>query len=258
MLKDKEEFLRQKKGIRNEADETAQQLINIYRQLSVLGDEAADRYNKQLLSKVNADVLASFKTIPGGEEVRDYYNFLTNKENVEDENADASSNDELNTLLPKVEEISPLWESYQLPQAGAIPVVNATPMVQSVQPATEVVTKTVQVQVGLDQDKVNQMVQSLKEKSQTDLTQVFRDVVIDSNIDVMHTRIQGIATQVQNILSEVFNQISSGLDSCQVEKKQTVIAQNEPTKKRSSFGLSFKNMRRRADHKFSVDMTDEE
>ena len=46
---DKEEFLRQKKGIRNEADMTAQQLVNIYRQLAVLGEGATKRYNEQLL-----------------------------------------------------------------------------------------------------------------------------------------------------------------------------------------------------------------
>ena len=43
MSNDKEEFLRQKKGIRNEADMTAQQLVNIYRQLAVLGEGATKR-----------------------------------------------------------------------------------------------------------------------------------------------------------------------------------------------------------------------
>ena len=62
MLKDKEEFLRRKKGVRNDADVVAQQVINIYRQLSVLGSEATQRYNEQLLQQVNSDVLASFKT----------------------------------------------------------------------------------------------------------------------------------------------------------------------------------------------------
>ena len=63
-MKDKEEFLRRKKGVRNQADVVAQQLINIYRQLSILGEGATERYNKQLLEQVNPDVLSSFKTIP--------------------------------------------------------------------------------------------------------------------------------------------------------------------------------------------------
>ena len=62
MAKDKEEFLRRKKGIRNEADMTAQRLVNVYRQLSVLGENALERYNKELLEK-HVETLLSINAI---------------------------------------------------------------------------------------------------------------------------------------------------------------------------------------------------
>ena len=127
MVKDKEEFLRRKKGIRNEADVMAQQLINIYRQLSVLGEGAEERYKEQLLREVNADVLASFRVIPGGDEVREYYAFLTNTNLDADDDQSALNSDTLEDCLPKVEEISPLWSSYQLPVAHVARTVVADP-----------------------------------------------------------------------------------------------------------------------------------
>ena len=67
-IKRKEVFIRKKKGIRSEADVLAQRLINIYRQLGVLGADATEKYNQMLLKEVTPEVMVSFRSIPGGEE----------------------------------------------------------------------------------------------------------------------------------------------------------------------------------------------
>ena len=104
IFKGKEEFLKQKKEQRSQTDLMAQQLINIYRQLNVLGGEATQKYNQQLIREASPDVLSALHLIPGGDEVREYYTFLTRTQ-LEDV---SSFDDAANGLLPAPEEISPI------------------------------------------------------------------------------------------------------------------------------------------------------
>lgn len=265
MANDKEEFLRRKKGIRNEADITAQQLINIYRQLSFLGEGATQRYNAQLLRQINPDVMASFKTIPGGEEVREYYNFLTHKDDQkEDKNLVPSNN--LDDLLPQPEEISPLWMSYQMPQmvnmpmpmpdATAVPSVNQD---MSFQPKdVSVVTKTVEVKVGFDEQKVQQSLAELFERQKQIFEKAFNGIIIDSNIEVMNANLKQASKQVMDDLQNMKEQISDILSQSKVDSTPVLISETEETKKKPLSVSSIRNVRRKSEHKFSVDMSEEE
>lgn len=265
MSNDKEEFLRRKKGIRNEADMTAQQLINIYRQLAVLGEGATKRYNEQLLRQVNPDVLSSFKTIPGGEEVRDYYNFLTHKDNDAEEQYSPSDND-LNDLLPQPEEISPLWESYQMPHVVSVPMDQTMPSTAPENNAVSVagpkevsvITKTVEVKVGFDEQKVKQSLSDLLKKQKQMFEKAFNGIIIDSNIEVMNANLKQASKQIVDGFQNMESQIGSILAEAKVDGTPVVVSQTEETKRKPISVASIKNVRKKSEHKFSVDMSDEE
>ena len=277
MQNDKEEFLRRRKGVRNEADMTAQQLINIYRQLGVLGEDATARYNEQLLRQVNADILTSFKTIPGGEEVRDYYNFLTHKD-TQSEDKDVSSNNDLDDLLPQPEEISPLWMSYQMPQMVNMPApmpsaavtavpasasVSAVPQEQTTvftpqQKEVSVITKTVEVKVGFDEQKVKQGFSTLLNEQKEAFSKAFQGIIIDSNIEVMNANLKQASKQIMESLEKMSTQIGNILAESKVDGTPVVVSQTEETKKKPLSASSIKNVRRKSEHKFSVDMSEEE
>ena len=53
----------------------AQRLINIFRQLHILNEDAVQKYNNMLL-QASPDVIKYLPSLPGGEEVREYLSFI--------------------------------------------------------------------------------------------------------------------------------------------------------------------------------------
>ncbi|MBO5997740.1 MAG: hypothetical protein J6P93_04365 [Alphaproteobacteria bacterium] len=220
----KEEFLRRKKEAFSDIDMAAQQLTNIYRQLSVLGDEATERFNQQLLRDANPEVLAALKTIPGGEEVRDYYHFLTHTDfDSADSVFDKSPEDAIDAMLPKPDQISPVWETFGISnvQGGAgdrqkpiqMSVVNpirASVITSSVGGAADPLGagSFVPQQSPVDFDALQNDINEAYEKQKAEIIQSLNFIVIDSNIEKMH---QNLKTATNTIM-ECLDQLKADLD----------------------------------------------
>ena len=87
-------FLQQRNSKGNATMQEAQKLVNLYRLLSFLGENFVDEYNAMLLN-VSDEVLMTLNAIVGGQEVRQYFDFLTQdkrKEEMSDESETLSQN----------------------------------------------------------------------------------------------------------------------------------------------------------------------
>ena len=115
----KKDFFEKEKNTET-PDIVAQRLVNVYRQLSVLGEGCVPAFNKMLIDAGTPEVLVAMKGIPGGDELREYVDFVQNQEQVRHEEEQQEQNDETGTerLLPKAEEISPLWDMMTPVYAG--------------------------------------------------------------------------------------------------------------------------------------------
>lgn len=107
----KKDFFEKEKNTET-PDIVAQRLVNVYRQLSVLGEASVPAFNKMLMDAGTPEVLVAMKGIPGGDELREYVDFVQNQEQVRQEEEQKEQNEDAGTerLLPKAEEISPLWD----------------------------------------------------------------------------------------------------------------------------------------------------
>ena len=281
----REEFIRRKKDARSEVDMIAQQLTNIYRQLPVLGEEAGEKFNQQLLRQANPEVLACLKTIPGGEELREYYNFLTHTETDEtDSPFGKSPEDIIDGMLPKAEQLSPVWETFgiaNVPGASSAPqkpiqmsVVNPirASVITSLANAPDNKTlgplgplSSAPQQSKVDFPSMQKDIDEAYEKQKTEIMQALNFIVIDSNIEKMHQNLKvAINTvtesldQLKGDLGKIINDVSEKAafpeisDSEKDEKPKTEIEQESekitPEKPRKS----------KSGQKFSVDMTDNE
>ncbi len=273
-LKGKEEFIRRQKGVRSEADIAAQQLINIYRQLSVLGEEATQKYNQQLIRQINPEVVASLKTIPGGEEVHDYYNFLahTDVQGNKDSPLDTQS-DVLNSLLPSAEQLSPLWATYG---------TSGQPLKTVIQTSGEPLAVSVQSREmasqgdsfggnssfgggssfparGVDMDKLRQVLTEQVEKQKESIRHIFECIVIDSDIEKMHQNLKNAVGNVMEQLDTQKEKLPDILDELKSSVKASApVTETSENRKKMGSNVSYKNLRRKSEHKFSVDMSEEE
>lgn len=279
----REEFIRRKKDARSEVDMTAQQLTNIYRQLNILGEDAAERFNQQLLREANPEVLASLKTIPGGEEVRDYYNFLTHTDIDEDSSPyGKTQEDVIEGSLPSAEQMAPIWETFGMAsvQGGSsdrqhpiqMSVVN--PIRASV--ITSLANPREQLAAGLSagmpaaaavpqQSKVDFV--ALKKdideaygKQKSEIMQALNYIVIDSNIEKMHqnlkSAINGVAESLDKMegdLKKIIEDVSEKAAFPEFDDDEKEV--KEPASEKAPVE---KTHRSKGGQKFSVDMTDNE
>lgn len=280
--KRKEEFLKRKKGLRSEADITAQQLTNIYRQLAILGDNATQRYNQQLIKDVNPEVLTALRTIPGGEEVRDYYSFLTHTE-IEDSDGSYLQTEEnvINNLLPKPEQMSPIWESFGMSGLAAgtntqkpIPMTVVNPIRASVVTANgstngisaaseNIVIKQSDVDFTGLLDKLN----IAFEKQKTDVMQALNFIVIDSNIEKMHQNLKNAIIRVSEAMDNLKDEMNK--EVLQTKEKsvfpaieETILTSSkelEKSEEDKKAQMHLEKFRKtKIGPKFSVDITEEE
>ena len=274
----REEFIRRKKNAHSEADTIAQQLTNIYRQLSVLGEDASELFNKQLLGQANPDVLASLKSIPGGEEVRDYYNFLTNAGTDEsDSSYGKSQEDIIDGMLPKAEQISPVWETFGIacvPGTSAnvqksiqTPVVNPVPTPSI--PSFPSIPQHLSLNPAPQQNKIDfssllKNIEDACEKQKSKITQTLNFIVIDSDIETMHQNLKVAADSVAESLDRLKNDLVKIVNNADGKTTVPGTFTSEKSEQKSALepetekNTTEKNYRNRTGQKFSVDMTDNE
>ncbi|MBO7332185.1 MAG: hypothetical protein J6U64_00790, partial [Alphaproteobacteria bacterium] len=92
----KKDFFEKEKNTET-PDIVAQRLVNVYRQLSVLGEGCVPAFNKMLIDAGTPEVLVAMKGIPGGDELREYVDFVQNQEQVRHEEEQQAQNDEMGT-----------------------------------------------------------------------------------------------------------------------------------------------------------------
>jgi len=276
IFKGKEEFLKQKKEQRSQTDLMAQQLINIYRQLNVLGGEATQKYNQQLIREASPDVLSALHSIPGGDEVREYYTFLTRTQ-IEDV---SSFDDGTNGLLPAPEEISPIWETFGMgggvssQKPIAMEVVNpirASVVATSLGGGMPVSNGAV-VSSNVDFQALHSEMSNAFEAKKNQIMQALNFIVIDSNIEKMHQNLKGAISQVLKSLDELKNGLNKSVAVAKEkaefvelsEKKQEVgqVALNSSSgspKQETEENVSLDKFRKtKMQPKFSVDIEEEE
>lgn len=275
----RDEFLKRKKKYEERPEDVAQRLANIYRQLYVMDEQATQKYNALLLETATDEILTALKSIPAGEEIREYYAFLkksANKGENGDEDLDEDEEDEdednttdeayINANLPKAEELSPLWQSFG--SVVATGTITAQPNIVVAQPSSvsanvsmppqqpqQPVVKTVYVEknVSLDSDKLKQDVTSLLNAYQERVMSSLKTIVIDSDIDKMHQNIKKAIDKVQQNSSTIYSE----LDDLLGKENYLVEDENEPVRKKTS---SFKQLNKikKQKHKYSVDMDEED
>ena len=280
--KRKEEFIKRKKGLRTQADITAQQLTNIYRQLIVLGDEATERYNQQLIREVNPDVLAALRTIPGGEEVRDYYSFLTHTQ-IDDSDTSYLQTDDgiINTLLPKPDQMSPIWESFGMSGFSAgvnpqkpIPMTVVNPIKASVVTANvgvnsnDTAASNIVIQKSdVDFTGLQKKLDEAFEKQKNDILQALNFIVIDSNIEKMHQNLKNAVLKVvesMDGMKEAFTQeiLQTKEKSAFPAIDETILPAKKETPKEVAEQKSASDLEKfrkaKIGPKFSVDIAEEE
>ncbi len=75
-------FLKQRNSKTNDAIQEAQRLVNLYRVLGAFGSDFVDKYNTMLLHTPD-DVQMSFNALVGGQEVRQYLEFLQQEQHIQ-------------------------------------------------------------------------------------------------------------------------------------------------------------------------------
>lgn len=100
-------FLKQRDSKTNASMQEAQRLVNLYRVLSVFGADFVDQYNTMLLNATD-DVQMALNALIGGQEVRQYLEFLHQEqnENNEDDSSDKTGT-QMGWLPPPEEEELP-------------------------------------------------------------------------------------------------------------------------------------------------------
>ena len=276
IFKGKEEFLKQKKEQRSQTDLTAQQLINIYRQLNVLGGGATQKYNQQLIREVNPDVLSALHSIPGGDEVREYYTFLTRTQLEET----PSFEDSTNGLLPSPEEISPIWETFGMgggvssQKPIAMEVVNpirASVVATSLGAGIPVSNGQV-VSSNVDFKALHSEMSNAFEAKKNQIMQALNFIVIDSNIEKMHQNLKGAISQVLKSLDELKNGLNKSVMVAKERAEFVELSEKKPEEEQSSSGeasvsskqdieenVSLEKFKKtKMQPKFSVDIEEEE
>ena len=280
----REEFIHRKKDAKSEVDTIAQQLTNVYRQLSVLGEEAGEHFNQLLIKQATTEVLASLKTIPGGEEVREYYEFLTHTDTEEtDSQTGKTQEDIIEGLLPKAEQISPVWETFGIVNAqnGAGPSSQQKPIQMSVvNPIrASVITSLANApnasslasafgsaegaappqQSKVDFPALQEDIDSAYERQKTEIMQALNYIVIDSNIEKMHQNLKRAINTVTENLNQLKDDLKQIVDDVSEKAAYPEFKEErKESKKRKEEPATEKIHKFRSGQKFSVDMSDNE
>ncbi len=256
----KKDFLASRKKEDESPTTVAQRFINIYRQLPILGEEAVKRYNAMLMGQSTAEVLIALTSLPGGEEIREYINFLEHKDLEERE--ELEEQEKQAAQLPKAEELSPLWETMGTTIGS---YMNGT------QTAVKDVAQTVISMGQKDLEKLKQQVLALIRQQNEETKHILQFIIVDSDIDKMqqtlNTAIEKITLMQdgnERILDTLFNQAGPGLIPAEESAaEQSKSNKEQDTSKKSTspkpvFTAAPKNKRMHPIPKYSVDLIEEE
>jgi len=260
----RDEFLKRKKKNEERPEDIAQRLVNIYRQLYIMDEQTTQRYNALLLETATDEILTALKTIPGGEEIREYYAFLrkvTSNDDTEqplpDEKEDVSDAAFINMTLPKAEELSPLWQSFGSAVAmgaapvSSVPVADAKPVVNTVTQPPVIKTVYVEKNVMLDSDKLKGDMSSLLSGYQDQVLSSLKGIVIDSDIEKMHQNIKKAIDKVQQEMTTTCSALNDLLST------QNYLVEDETDAdavKRKGPSPKQLNKIKNQNHKYAVDM----
>jgi hypothetical protein len=244
----KEDFIQKNKGLRSETDTKAQQLINIYRQLSVLGDEATLRYNEKLLKEADPTILNAMHYIPGGDEVRDYYHFLTHtdNENENDKNADTGS---ATDILPSSEQLSPIWEMFGC---------------NAVQTFMNPVNTEKTVVENLNLSAFEQNLEQALTKQKQSIINALNFIVFDPDIEKTKQNVRNSAAQIMQALNNFKEVLSKEISEIKEQTMQRPQATNGYLSEEKSYSVKKPDLnldkfrKNKIGPKFSVDITEEE
>lgn len=269
----KKEFLKRKQSSNEEAEATAQRLINIYRQLSILGPEANQQYNAMLLKDATLEVQIALKNIPGGEEIRDYLNFLKHQDLSEEEESQAlhEGNEalQIKNNLPTPEEMSPLWETYGIPGRGQSEPTSVIYTKSEAEKITEQIILLESVVHETQKQNILSMIETQNER----VLETLKYIVIDSDVDKMHENLKSGISKVKELQKEIIEQITDAFKKepllAEIREKLTTIfdkqaaeamAENEAKEAaRKKENKSFDKFRRtKQPTKFSVHLIDDE
>ena len=95
-------FLKQRNSKTNVAMQEAQRLVNLYRVLNDFGSDFVDEYNV-MLKNSSDEVQMALKALVGGQEVRQYLEFLESEENKEQNDNDSINPSQQVGWLPSPE-----------------------------------------------------------------------------------------------------------------------------------------------------------
>lgn len=120
-----EAFLKQRAKRQNSAAVEAKRLVNLYRQLSLFGDDFLDTYNDMLLA-ATPEVQMALPDIVGGTVVRQYLEFLKGRSKQSDTDSDISEEAAVDayqyrhaeSYLPTPDEVPPFSMNTPIYQAG--------------------------------------------------------------------------------------------------------------------------------------------
>ncbi len=245
----KKDFLASRKKEDEDPAAIAQRFINIYRQLPILGEEAVNRFNQILITQASDEVLIALTGLPGGEEIREYINFVQNR--------DLEDREELTTLetqtaeLPKAEELSPLWETMG---AGCV-----SSMVQPI--VQEVVQPAAPAPSTRELERAKRQVLSVIQRQNEDISSILKYIIIDSDTDKMQETLNTAISKITRIQDGNVPILESLLDqpvSDTGDTQPTEPAQKKPTSSKPVFTAAAKNKRIHPTMKYSVDLIEEE
>mgnify|MGYP000071590413 CR=1 FL=1 len=258
----KKDFLASRKKEDESPTTIAQRFINIYRQLPILGEEAVKRYNALLMEQATAEVLIALTSLPGGEEIREYINFLEHKDLEEREELEAQ--EKQTAELPKAEELSPLWETMGTSFGSHMNMA---------QTAVKDVARTVISMGQKDLEKLKQQVLSLVHQQNEETAHILKFIIVDSDIDKMQQTLNQAIEKItlmqqsnEHILDSLFNQAGPGLipsqEKAATDEEQAIEKEQNSSKKAGSpkpvFTAAAKNKRMHPIPKYSVDLIEEE
>ncbi len=216
----KKDFLASRKKDDESPTSIAQRFINIYRQLSILGEDAVKRYNTIIMEQSTPEVLIALTSLPGGEEIREYINFLEHKDLQEREELEEKENQK--AKLPKAEELSPLWETMGMTIGSNV-------------------AQSVLATGQRDIEKIKQNIMHLFKRQNEQINHVLKYIIVDSDIEKMQQtlnaaiqEISTIQTNNETILENLF--LNSSFDIPKQENKNT------PSEKKISTSIQKTNL----------------
>ena len=134
-------FLKQRNSKTNDSIQGAQRLVNLYRVLGAFGSDFVDQYNEMLLNSSD-DVQMSLNALVGGQEVRQYLDFLRQEQHIHDNEETPDKKSMQTGWLPSPEE----EQSSQTPASSS--------------------NKEWMSMMKAEEEKLNKMIASLREEQE--------------------------------------------------------------------------------------------